>query len=39
MLSDSHGSAPVAFPGGIAILLAVVVVIVVVMLMRRDKGN
>ena len=39
MLSDSHGSAQVAFPGGIVILLAVAVVIVVVMVMRRDKGN
>jgi hypothetical protein len=39
VLSDSHGSAQVAFPGGIVLVLAAVVVIVVVMVMRRDKGN
>ena len=36
MLSDSHGSAQVAFPGGIVLVL---VVVVVVMVIRRDKGN
>jgi hypothetical protein len=39
MLSDSHGSAQVAFPGGIVLVLVVVVVIVVIVVMRRDKGN
>jgi hypothetical protein len=40
VLSDAHGSAQVAFPGGIVlVLVVVVVVIVVVMVMRRDKGN
>jgi hypothetical protein len=39
VLSDAHGSAQVAFPGGIVLVLVVVVVIVVVMVMRRDKGN
>jgi hypothetical protein len=39
VLSDSYGSAQVAFPGGIVLMLAVLVVIVVVVVMRRDKGN
>ena len=39
MLSDSYGSAQVAFPGGLVLILAVLVVIVVVVVMRRDKGN
>jgi hypothetical protein len=39
VLSDSHGSAHVAFPGGIVLVLVVVVVIVVVMVTRRGKGN
>ena len=37
MLSDSHGSAQVAFPGGIVLVLVVLVVVVIVI--RRDKGN
>jgi hypothetical protein len=39
VLSDSYGSAQVAFPGGIVLVLVVVVVIVVIVVMRRDKGN
>jgi hypothetical protein len=39
VLSDSHGSAQVAFPGGIVLVLVVVVVIIAVMVMRRDKGD
>jgi hypothetical protein len=39
MLSVSHGSAHVAFPGGIVLVLVVVVVIVVVMVARKDKGD
>jgi hypothetical protein len=39
VLSDSYGSAQVAFPGGLVLILAVLVVIVVVVVMRRDKGN
>jgi hypothetical protein len=39
VLGDGHGSAQVAFPGGIVLVLAAVVVIVVVMVLRRDKGN
>jgi hypothetical protein len=38
MLSDSYGSANVAFPPWI-VAVVVVVVIVVVMVMRRDKGD
>jgi hypothetical protein len=38
MLSDSYGSANVAFPPWI-VAVVVVVVIVVVMVMRRDKGG
>jgi hypothetical protein len=39
VLSDSHGSAQVAFPGGIVLVLVLVVVVIVVMVIRRDKGN
>jgi hypothetical protein len=39
VLSDSYGSAQVAFPGGIVLVLAVVVVLIVVIVIRRDKGN
>ena len=39
MLSDSHGSAQVAFPGGIVLVLVVIIVLVVIVVMRRDKGN
>jgi hypothetical protein len=39
VLSDAHGSAQVAFPGGIVLVLVVIVVVIVVMVMRRDKGN
>jgi hypothetical protein len=39
VLSDTHGSAQVAFPGGIVLVLVVLVVIVVIVVMRRDKGN
>jgi hypothetical protein len=39
VLSDSYGSAQVAFPGGFVLVLVVVVVIVVVVVMRRDKGS
>jgi hypothetical protein len=39
VLSDSYGSAQVAFPGGLVLVLVVVVVIVVVAVMRRDKGS
>jgi hypothetical protein len=39
MLSDSYGSANVAFPPWIVAVVVVVVVIVVVMVMRRDKGD
>jgi hypothetical protein len=39
VLTDSHGSAQVAFPGGIVLVLVVVVVIIAVMVMRRDKGD
>jgi hypothetical protein len=39
VLSDSHRSAQVAFPGGLGLVLVVLVVIVVVVVMRRDKGN
>jgi hypothetical protein len=41
VLSDSYGSAQVAFPGGLVLVLVLVVlvVIVVVVVMRRDKGN
>jgi hypothetical protein len=38
VLSDSHGSAHVAFPGAIVLVLLVVVVLVLVV-MRRDKGR
>jgi hypothetical protein len=39
VLTDTHGSAHVAFPGGLALVAVVVVVIVVLMIMRKDKGN
>jgi len=39
VLSDSHGSAQVALPGGLVLVLVVLVVIVLVVVMRRDKGN
>jgi hypothetical protein len=39
MLTDSHGSAHVAFPGGLVLLVVVVVVIVVIIITRKDKGN
>jgi hypothetical protein len=39
VLSDSHGSAQVAFPGGIVLVLVLVVVVIVVMVIRRDKGS
>jgi hypothetical protein len=39
VLSDSYGSAQVAFPGGLVLVLVVLVLIVVVVVMRRDKGN
>jgi hypothetical protein len=39
VLSDSYGSAQVAFPGGIVLVLVVVIVLVLVIVTRRDKGN
>jgi hypothetical protein len=39
VLSDGRGSAQVAFPGGLVLVLAVVIVIVVIVVMRRDKGD
>ena len=39
MLTDSHGSAHVAFPGGLVLLVVVVVVIIVIIITRKDKGN
>jgi hypothetical protein len=39
VLSDSYGSAQVAFPGGIVLVLVVVIVLVLVIVTRRDNGN
>jgi hypothetical protein len=39
VLSDSHGSAQVAFPGGLGLVLVVLAVIVLIVVMRRDKRN
>ena len=36
MLTDSHGSAHVAFPGGLVLQVVVVIVIIIT---RKDKGN